>query len=115
MRPLVRAFGNGVRDAVFPQVVADATAAVPLVAQEMIGPGARSSRPKAPDLDLGEDLLELCAVVDVAAREDEAQRAAAAVTGEMDFGAQSAAGSSEGVSVCRFCWLCPLLRAPAAC
>lgn len=81
----------------------------------MIGSGARSARARAADLDLREDLLELGAVVDVAAREDEAERAAAAIAGEVDFGGQSATGSSEGVSVCRFCGGCPFLRAPAAC
>ena len=103
------------RDTVFPQVVAYLSGAVALVAQEVVRAGARSPRPLAADPDLPEDRLELCAVVDVAAREDEPERAAPAVAGEVDFGGQSTTGSSEGVMMCRLCGRCPFLRAPAAC
>jgi hypothetical protein len=75
-----------VRNAVFSQVVAYAPTAVPLVAQEMAGPGARPAWARAADLDLREYLLELGAVVDVAVREDEAERAAVAIAREVDSG-----------------------------
>lgn len=81
----------------------------------MIGPVARSAWAWTVDPDLRKDLLELRAVVDVAACDDKAERTSAAVTGEVNLGGQSATGSSEGVSVCRFCGACPFLRAPAAC
>lgn len=81
----------------------------------MIGPGARSARVWTANLDLREGLLELRAVVDVSACDDEAERTAATVAGEVNLGRQSATGSSEGVSVCRFCGACPFSRAPAAC
>lgn len=103
------------RDTAFPQVVAYVSTAVSLFAQEMIGSVARSAWAWAANLDLREDLLELRAVVDVAAGDDKAERTAAAVAGEVNLGRQSATGSSEGVSVCRFCGACPFLRAPAAC
>lgn len=103
------------RDATSPQVAAYASTAVPLVAQEVVGPVAWSAWAWAANLDLREDLLELRAVVDIAPGNDKAQRTAAAVAGEVNLGRQSATGSSEGVSVCRFCRACPFLRAPAAC
>lgn len=103
------------RDSVFPQVAAYVSRAVSLVAQEMFGPSTRSSRSRAPDFDPREYLLELGAIVDVATRDEEAERASAAVAGEVDFRGQSATGSSEGVRVCRFRWGRPFLRAPAAC
>lgn len=81
----------------------------------MIGPVARAARAWTPNPDLREDLLELRAVVDVAACDDKAERTAAAVAGEVNLGRQSATGSSDGVSVCRFCGACPFLRAPAPC
>lgn len=115
VRLLVRPFRDGVCDTAFPQVVAYISAAVSLVTQEMIRPGSRSARTWTANPDLREDLLQLCAVVDVAARDDKAERAAAAVAGEVNLGRQSATGSSDGVSVCRFCGICPFLRAPAAC
>lgn len=102
-------------DTAFPQVVAYASAAVSLVAQEMTGPGARSAWAWTANPDPREDLLQLRAVVDVAACDDKAERTATAVAGEVNLGRQSATGSSEGVSVCRFCGTCPFLRAPAAC
>ena len=103
------------RDTAFPQVVAYASSAVSLVAQDMIGPVTRSAWAWTADPDLREDLLELSAVVDVAACDGKAERTAPAVAGEVNLGRQSATGSSEGVSVCRFCGACPFLRAPAAC
>ncbi|GAA3488776.1 hypothetical protein GCM10018987_28590 [Streptomyces cremeus] len=103
------------RDTASAQVVAYLPRAVALVAQKVVRAGARSPRALAGDLDLCEDLFELGAVVDVAAREKEPERAAPAVAGKVDLGGQSAAGSSEGVMVCRRCGLCPFLRAPAAC
>lgn len=81
----------------------------------MIGPVARSAWAWAANTDLREDLLELRAVVDVAAGDDKAERTAMTVAGEVNLGRQSATGSSEGVSVCRFCRACPFYGQPAAC
>jgi hypothetical protein len=54
---------------------------ITLVAQEMLRAGPRSARALAEDLDVRQDLLERGAAVDVAAGEDELQRAAPAVAG----------------------------------
>src|ERR1700761_9266340 len=57
------------------------------------GPGRAGAR----DADGVHDMPEAEAVVDVAAGQDEAEGAAAPVAGEVDLGAQSTAGSAEGV------------------
>lgn len=111
---LVDAFGNRVRDATSSQVGADLSRAVPLVGNQMVGPGPRTPGPDSGHADRTQHLLQACAVVGVAARQDEPERAAESVAGQVDFRAQSATGSAEGV-ITRFVPVdCPLLP-PAAC
>lgn len=72
-------------------------------------------RPGPRDLDGVHDFFEVSAVAGVAAGENEAERPAAAVAGEVDFRRQSTSGSSEGVITYFVPLLSPFLRAPAAC
>ncbi len=90
--------------------------AVALVAQDVVRPGPGLTGPGAADLDGVHDLFEEGPVGGIAAGENEAERAAAAVEGQMDFRRQSASGSPEGV-ITYFAPPCPAphLRAPAEC
>ena len=69
----------------------------PLVGDDMIGSGTRSSWSEPVDADGRHDLLEPSAVVDIAAGGHACQDPAGAVTGPANFGGQSTTGSSEGV------------------
>ena len=92
---LVGAFGDGVRNAASSQVGADAAGAVALVGDDVVGPGAGPARTGARDVDGVQDVFEAGAVVGVAAGQDEAEGPAPSVAGEVDLGAQSAAGSTD--------------------
>jgi len=106
---LVGPLGDRVGDAPTAEPGADRFRAVALVAQDVIGPnaGTAGSEPGHPDrLHHGG---EAGAVVGVAAREDEAERPAPAVAGQVDLAGQAASGPTEG-RVAE-----PPFRAPAAC
>lgn len=84
---LVDAFGDRVGDAASSQVAADFSGAVALVGDDVVGPGARTARPVAGNVDRLQDGFEPGAVVRVAAREDEAERAPSPVAGQVELGA----------------------------
>lgn len=88
---------------------ADRFRAVALVAQDVIGSDARSSRSEPGHADPFHHGGEPGAAVGVAARDDEAERTAPAVAGQVDLAGQAASGPAEG-RVTE-----PPFRAPAAC
>lgn len=105
---LVSLLVDRVGDAPTAKPGADRFRAVALVAQDVIGPdaGTAGSDPGHPDrLHHGG---EPGADVGVAAREDEAERPAPAVAGQVDLAGQAASGPTEG-RVAE-----PSFRAPAA-
>lgn len=119
---LVAALGDRDGDAPAPQHEADRPAGIGLVAQHTVRCRARAARDGARDTDPVEDLTERGGVVDVAGREHDRERQAAAVDGQVDLGGQSASGAAEGLArlraarIFQFVPVCgPLLRAPAAC
>ncbi len=92
---LVGPLGNGVGDAAPPQPGAYRAGAVPLVAQHMSGPQPGPSRPKAGHPDRLHHGGELRAVVRVAARQHDAERAPRGIAGQVDLAGQAAPGASE--------------------
>lgn len=99
---LVGLLWDGVADAAFAQVDAEAAGAVGLVCDDLVGPAAWSARPGARDTDALQKGSRADAVVALAGWHQDRERVAPAVAGEMDFGGQSASGSAEGVIVpCR--------------
>ncbi len=104
---LVGPLGDGVADAALSQPGADGFGAVALVAQDVGGPHAGPSWADAGYPYRLHHCGELGAVVGVAARDGEGERAAEGVAGEMDFAGQAASGASECPA--------PPFRAPDAC
>lgn len=92
---LVGPLGNGVGDAAPPQPGGYRARAVALVAQHMSGPQPGPSRPEAGHPNRLHHGGELRAVVRVAARQHEAERAPQGIAGQMDLAGQTAPGASE--------------------
>ena len=82
-------------DPALAQVGTDLAGGITLVGDQPVGADPGPAAPGAGDADGFDDLDQAGAVVDVAARDDEGQRSAPSVTGEMHLGGQPAAGSSE--------------------
>lgn len=93
---LVGSLGDGVADPAPPQPGADRSGAVALVTQDMRGPHPGASRAWAGHPDRLHHGGELGAVVGVAARDDESERAAHTVAGQVNLAGQAASGASEG-------------------
>ena len=106
---LVGPLGDGVADTVPSQPGTDGPGAVALVAQHVGGPCAGPSRADAGHSHRFHHGGELGAVVGVAAREREGERAADTVACRVDFAGQAASGASEAGAAG------PLFRALAAC
>lgn len=96
---LVDLFGDCVRYAALPQVAAEAAGAVCLVRDHMVRSAAWSARAGARNTDSVQQSLCVDAVVTLAWRDQEGERATLAVAGEVDLGCQSSPGSAEGVIV----------------
>ena len=92
---LVETFGDGVPYSASSQVTAVAAGCVGLVCQDMVGPGARSSDSAAGHGNLPQHVLELGAVTVVSGCQDEGEWPASSVGDEMDFGGESAPGTSQ--------------------
>lgn len=112
---LVGSFGDGVSDPALAQVGADLAGGITLVGDQPIGTYPGPARAGPGDADGFDDLDQAGAVVDVAAGDDERQRQASSVTGEMDLGGQPAAGPPERLACLVRPGVVPFLRAPAAC
>lgn len=87
--------GNRVRDAPAAEPGPDRFRAVPLVAQDVIGPDPGAPRSHAGHPDRLHDYGELGAVVGVAASNDESERTAQAVTGQVNLAGQTTSGPAE--------------------
>jgi hypothetical protein len=96
---LVILFRDGARDAAFAQVGAEASGAVGLVGDDLVGPAAGTSKAGARDPDPFQEGSCADAVVALARCQQDGEGPPAAVAGEVDFGGQSASGSAEGVIV----------------
>lgn len=110
---LVCGDGDHGPDAALAKLFADGPGGVRLVSQDHIRPGAgpssRTGNPQA-----GHDLGEGRCVTGLSGGEDERERPAAGIGGEVDLRGRSAAGTADGV-VAGFAGRGPFLRAPAAC
>jgi hypothetical protein len=113
MPSLVGLFGDGVRNAAFSQVRAEVAGAVSLVCDDLVGPAPRSVQAGAGNTDPFQQRTCADTVVALAGRHQDRQRAALAVAGKVNFGGQSASGSTEGVIV-RFVLLLPPPFRPVA-
>lgn len=98
MSLLVEAFGDGVADSASSQVAAVLPGCVGLVGQDMVGPGTGPSDSDTGHGDLLQDTLELWPVTLVSRRQDEGERPAPSVRGEVDLGGESAAGASQALA-----------------
>jgi hypothetical protein len=96
---LVVLLGDGVRDAASAQVGAEASGAVGLVGDDLVGPAAWAALTGAWDADAFQQGACADAVVALAGRQQDREGPTAAVAGEVDFGGQSSSGSAEGVIV----------------
>ena len=96
---LVGLLRDGVCDAAFAQVGAEAAGAVGLVRDDLVGPAAWSSDAGSRDVDAFEERACADAVMPLAGCQQDGEGPAAAVAGEVNFGGQSASGSAEGVII----------------
>lgn len=117
---LIAPFRDDRRDAAPPQIQTDFAGGIPLVTDQDVRAGARPAAGRARQPELGQYSVERGAVDDVAAGQVQDQRQPAGFDEQMQFGGQSAAGSSERLPVLRLLRIdrpavVPLLRAPAAC
>ena len=96
---LIPLLGDGVCDAASSQVGTEAVGAVGLVCDDLVGPAAWSTRAGARDADPFQKRARADAVVALSGRHQDRERAALALAGEVDFGGQSASGSTEGVII----------------
>lgn len=94
---LVRLLWDGVCDAAFTQVGAEAAGAVGLVGDDLLRAAAGSTQAEARDPDPFQERLGTDAVVALAGGQQDREWPAAAVAGEVDFGGQSASGPAKGV------------------
>ena len=95
MSLLVETFGDGVPDSASSQVAAVLPGRVGLVRQDMVGSRAGPSDSGAGHGDLLQHSLELGAVTVVSGCQDEGEGPASPVGGKVDFGGESAAGTSQ--------------------
>ena len=107
--PLVCRAGDGAADAAPPQVCPDRPTAGALVAHDAPGPQPRTPAPRPFDRPLLQQLLEGRRLMALARGQYKGDRLAAALTAEMDLGAEAALAAAEGLG-----WRVPLF-APAAC
>jgi len=110
---LVGLLGDGMRNAAFSQVGTEAAGAVSLVCDDLVGSAPRSAQAGAGNTDPFQQRAYADAVVALAGRHQDRERAALVVAGNVDFGGQPASGSAEGVIV-RFVLLMPPLFRPVA-
>ena len=96
---LIGLLGNRVRDPASSQVAAEPTRAVSLVCDHVVGSAAWSAKAGARDADPFQQSLCTDAVVTLAWCDENGERAALAVAGEVDFGGQPSSGTAEGVIV----------------
>jgi hypothetical protein len=93
---LGKSLGNRVRDPPLPQQSATARAPVAFVGDEAVGPGPWLPPPAgARSTNAVQNGLELRAVMALPWRDDDGERTPMAVTGEVEFGGQSAPAASE--------------------
>lgn len=111
---LVGLLGDGVCDAAFAQVSAEAAGAVRLVRDDLAGSAAWSAKAETRNPNALQQGACADAVVSLARCHEDGQGTPAAVAGEVDLGGQSAAGPSDGMVV-GFAGRGPFLRPPAAC
>lgn len=88
---LVGFLGDGVADAAFAQVGAECARAVRLVCDYVVGTTARSAGAEAWDADAFQQRLRVDTVMTLAGSDQEGQRPASAVAGEVDLGGQTSA------------------------
>ncbi|BDM74834.1 hypothetical protein HEK616_83210 (plasmid) [Streptomyces nigrescens] len=87
-----------VPDAALTQIGADLAVAVRLVSAHAVRGAAGAPEPRAGNADLVPDRLELGAVRPLPRCDEQGQRAAAALRGNMDLGRQPATGAAEGLT-----------------
>jgi hypothetical protein len=98
-----------------PQVAADGAGGIRAVGQNGQGPGPRPARTSVGHADAGHHRLEGGCVTCLARGDGEGERPCAAVGGQVDLGAQPAAGAAERVIGGLAGAGRPLLSDPAAC
>ena len=98
MSLLVESFGDGVPDAASSQVKTVLPRGVGLVRQDMVGPGTGPADSGSGYRDLFQDPLELGSVTVVSGCQDEGEGPASPVGGKVDFGGESAAGTSQALA-----------------
>lgn len=92
---LVEAFGDGVPDSASSQVTTVLPRGVCLVRQDMVGPGPGPADSETGHGDLLKHSLELGPVTVVSGCQDEGEWPASPVGHKVDFGGESAAGTSQ--------------------
>lgn len=97
--PLVRLLWDGVCDAAFTQVGAEAAGAVRLVGDDLVRAAAGSAHAEARDPDPLQEGLCTDAVVALAGCQQDREWPATAVADEVDFGAQPSTGPAKGVII----------------